>query len=67
MSEAEMRRCTIDLILWTNPDKLKCIWAFVSRYLSDETVGIHADDAYLVGHADFLKNKSCKAERRAAV
>lgn len=61
MSEEEMRRCTIDLILWTSPEKLKGIWSFVSSYLSDEKVGIHADDAYLISHADFLK---AQAERR---
>lgn len=64
MSENEMRRCTIDLILWTSPDRLKCIWAFVSKYLSDEKVGIHADDDYIIGHAKFLESKTKKKKER---
>lgn len=64
MSEADMRRCTIDLILWTSPDRLKCIWTFISKYLNDEMIGVHIDDDYLIAHADYLKWKRRKAEKK---
>ena len=43
MNEAEKRRCIIDLVLWADADKVSSIWAFVSHYLKDEMVGIHAE------------------------
>lgn len=64
MSEAEMRRCLIDLILWTSPDRMKCIWSFVSSYLSDEKVGIHADEDYLIAYTDYLNEKRRKAGKK---
>ena len=66
MNEAEIRRRTIDLILWADPEKVRIIWAFVSHYLGDEKVGIHADDDYLIAHADYLKSKRRKARKEAA-
>ena len=66
MSEQDMRRDIIDLVLWTSPDKVKTIWSFVTSYLGDKTVGIHADADYLIEHGKFLKKKE-KAERRASV
>lgn len=67
MSEDKMRRCTIDLILWADPAQVRTIWAFVSSYMSGEKVGIHADDDYIIAHAEFLKSerrKAAKAQRR---
>lgn len=66
MNEAEIRRRTIDLILWADPEKVQTIWAFVSRYLKDEKVGIHVDDDYLILYADYLKSKRRKARKEAA-
>ena len=67
MSENEMRRCTIDMILWADPAQVEPIWGFVSHYMADEKVGIHADDDYIIAHAEFLKSerrKAAKAQRR---
>lgn len=63
MSEAEMRRCIIDLVLWADEKKVRNIWGFVSNYLKDERVGIHAEPECIIAHADFLKGKK-KQERQ---
>ena len=56
MSESEMRRSIIDLVLWTSPDKLSNIWAFVSAYLSDETVGLHSNDDYIAERGKYISS-----------
>lgn len=56
MNEQEMRRGVIDLVLWTSPDKLRNIWAFVSSYLHDEKIGIHADAEFLIEYGKFLES-----------
>lgn len=57
MSEQDMRRDIIDLVLWTSPEKVQTIWSFVSCYLQGEKVGVHADADYLIAHGEFLKAK----------
>ena len=64
MSEAEKRRCTIDLILWVDENQVSIIWSFVSHYLKDEIIGIHADPDFIIDHADFLKAKRRKAKKK---
>ena len=61
MNEQEMRRGTIDLVLWASPEKLSVIWSFVSSYLRGETVGVHADADYLIEHGKFLKVMEAKS------
>ena len=63
MNEAEKRRCIIDLVLWADADKVSSIWAFVSHYLKDEMVGIHAEPEYIIAHADYLKAKRRKDKK----
>lgn len=64
MNEAEMRRCIIDLVLWADENKVRNIWGFVSNYLKDEMVGIHAEPEYIIAYADFLKAQRRKAKRK---
>ena len=47
--------------LWYNINNL---WGFVSSYLKDERIGIHADSDYIIAHTDFLKAQRRKARRK---
>lgn len=64
MNESEMRRSVLDLILWAEPEKIKVIWSFVKSYLSDETVGIHDDEDYLIEYGKSLQAKRRRKEAR---
>ena len=62
MSEAEERRCIIDLVLWADENQVSTIWSFVSHYMKGEIIGVHAEPDFIIAHADYLKAKRRKAK-----
>lgn len=64
MTEHDMRRAVLDLVLWAEPDKLQTIWSFVRSYLRGEIVGVRADADYLIEHGKFLQAERRRKEAR---